>query len=423
MFAVDVVGDEQHVVGTEGDRTDRLDRRRSHQQTLITHGNTSCTTTLADHDLLDEVSIGAYAAPVECGRGRGRTGAKCETLSSMETMPAVVYVGDGAIEVQQVGGARARAGPACWSRCRTAASAAPTCTSCSSSTPARAPSSATSGRARSRRVGADVDGLGARRPRRARTRRRAAASAGRAARGRPSVCLRPPAARPPRLPRRVLAATWSCPPARLLRVPESLSTRAAALTEPTAIAHAHRQPRRASTPDDRVLVTGGGPVGLLITAVLHAQGIHDITVSEPAPLAARTGAARSGAARVIEPDELPRRADGPAGRRAVHASCSSARAAATRPSRRSTSSTTRARSCSSAPVTTLPRINHNRVIVLEHTIIGALQLRRRGFGARAGAARVGQAAARRAHRARRRAARRLLRRDAPARRAASCPAR
>ena len=93
------------------------------------------------------------------------------------------------------------------------------------------------------------------------------------------------------------------PEARLLRLPDSLSTRAAALTEPTAIA-IHTVNLSGATPDDRVLVTGGGPVGLLTTAVLRARGIDDITVSEPAPLR-RERALAVGAARVITPDELP----------------------------------------------------------------------------------------------------------------------
>ncbi len=59
------------------------------------------------------------------------------------------------------------------------------------------------------------------------------------------------------------------------------------------------------TPDDRVLVTGAGPVGLLVTAVLHAQGVRDITVSEPAPVR-RERALTVGAARVVTPDSLPK---------------------------------------------------------------------------------------------------------------------
>ena len=85
-----------------------------------------------------------------------------------------------------------------------------------------------------------------------------------------------------------------------LRIPDSLTTRVAALAEPTAIA-IHAVELADVRPEDRVLVTGGGPVGLLIVAVLRARGVTDITVSEP--VAARrqqalaVGAARTGAPR------------------------------------------------------------------------------------------------------------------------------
>ena len=200
-------------------------------------------------------------------------------------------------------------------------------------------------------VGADVARLGDRRARRRRTRRPGAASAARAARGRPSVCLRrePPDhldfSRGAFCRYKVVAA------ARLLRVPDGL-------VDPRRRAHRadrdrdpHRQPRPASTPDDRVLVTGGGPVGLLTTAVLRARGVDDITVSEPAPLR-RERALAVGAARVHRARRAAARADGPAGRRAVHARVRVLGQRGARPRRRSTSSTTRARWCSSAPATT-----------------------------------------------------------------------
>ncbi len=56
-------------------------------------------------------------------------------------------------------------------------------------------------------------------------------------------------------------------------------------------------------PDDRVLVTGAGPVGLLLVAVLRAQGISDITVSEPSAVR-RQRALAVGATRVVTPDML-----------------------------------------------------------------------------------------------------------------------
>ena len=45
---------------------------------------------------------GAYAAPADPVVGHGRIAASCATLSPMETMPAIVYVGDGAIELRRV---------------------------------------------------------------------------------------------------------------------------------------------------------------------------------------------------------------------------------------------------------------------------------------------------------------------------------
>jgi L-iditol 2-dehydrogenase len=90
---------------------------------------------------------------------------------------------------------------------------------------------------------------------------------------------------------------------RLHRIPDGLDQRAAALTEPLAVA-LHGVSRANVQPGDRVLVTGGGPIGLLTVAALKATGIDDITVSEPAP-ARRDRALRVGAARAVAPDELP----------------------------------------------------------------------------------------------------------------------
>ena len=87
------------------------------------------------------------------------------------------------------------------------------------------------------------------------------------------------------------------------RIPAGLSARAAALTEPLAVA-VHGITRSGAQPGDRVLVTGGGPIGLLTVAALKARGITDVTVSEPQQLR-RDRATRVGASRVVEPGELP----------------------------------------------------------------------------------------------------------------------
>ena len=76
----------------------------------------------------------------------------------------------------------------------------------------------------------------------------------------------------------------------------------AALAEPTAIA-IHAVELADVRPEDRVLVTGGGPVGLLMVAVLRAHGVSDITVSEPVA-ARRHQALTVGAARTVLPDSL-----------------------------------------------------------------------------------------------------------------------
>ena len=196
-------------------------------------------------------------------------------------------------------------------------------------------------------------------------------------RGRPSVCLR---REPPDLlgvhQRRVLRATRWCPTAQLLRLPENLPTRAAALTEPTAIA-IHTVNLSDATPDDRVLVTGGGPVGLLTTAVLRSRGIDDITVSEPAPLR-RERALAVGAARVITPDELPR---APMGRPVAEPytlafECSGHATAAESAFDQLDYAGTMVFVGTGHD---MPRINHNRAIVLELTIIAAYNYDVGGF--------------------------------------------
>src|SRR5262249_7245971 len=127
-------------------------------------------------------------------------------------------------------------------------------------------------------------------------------------RGRPSVCLQ---RQPPDLldfSRGAFCRYKAAPAARLLRIPDALSTRAAALTEPTAIP-LHTVTLAGVSPDDRVLVTGAGPVGLLTAAVLKTRGVHDVVVSEPSAIR-RERALAVGAARVVSPDELPRAAMG-----------------------------------------------------------------------------------------------------------------
>jgi 2-desacetyl-2-hydroxyethyl bacteriochlorophyllide A dehydrogenase len=195
-------------------------------------------------------------------------------------------------------------------------------------------------------------------------------------RGRPAVCLR---REPPDLldfSRGAFCRFKLVPAARLVRIPESLSTRAAALTEPAAIA-LHTVNLANVTPDDRVLVTGGGPVGLLTTAVLRSRGVRDIVVSEPAP-ARRERALAVGASAVITPDELPR---APMGRPVeapftVVFECSGHGSAAESALDQLDYAGTFVFVGTGSPP---PRVNHNRVIVMEQTIIGAYNYDAAGF--------------------------------------------
>ncbi|HEY3833470.1 MAG TPA: alcohol dehydrogenase catalytic domain-containing protein [Acidimicrobiia bacterium] len=165
--------------------------------------------------------------------------------------------------------------------------------------------------------------------------------------------------------------------ARLIELPESLSTRAAALTEPTAIA-IHTVGLADIEPDDRVLVTGGGPVGLLTTAVLRQRGITDITVSEPSPVR-RERALAVGARAVVKPEDLPRAPIGRAqpGTFDMAFECSgNAKAAESAIDQLNYAGTLVFVGTGHES----PRVNHNRAIVLELTIIGAYNYDADGFG-------------------------------------------
>jgi 2-desacetyl-2-hydroxyethyl bacteriochlorophyllide A dehydrogenase len=121
-------------------------------------------------------------------------------------------------------------------------------------------------------------------------------------RGRPSVCTRLPAIDFHAF-QGAFAHYVRTDAARLHPVPEGLSPRLAALTEPLAVA-LHALTVSGVRPGQRVLVTGAGPVGLLTLAALRATGVDDVTVSEPAALR-RERALALGARRAIEPGELP----------------------------------------------------------------------------------------------------------------------
>ncbi len=194
-------------------------------------------------------------------------------------------------------------------------------------------------------------------------------------RGRPSVCLRRPSA--DYLGYRGAFCRYKTVAAdSLIRIPDSLPTRFAALAEPTAIAlHAVRLAGVA--PEDRVLVTGAGPVGLLIIAVLRAQGITDITVSEPSALR-RQRALDVGAARVVAPDALvePPMAQPVADPSAVVFECSGHAAAIEAAlGQLDYAGTLVIVGTGFEP----PKINQNRVIIFELEIVGAYNYDDDGF--------------------------------------------
>ncbi|MGW4477429.1 zinc-binding dehydrogenase [Rhodococcus triatomae] len=97
-----------------------------------------------------------------------------------------------------------------------------------------------------------------------------------------------------------LAATVAVPASMVHGVPDGLSLREAALTEPLAVAmrgvaHAGLQS------GDSVVVAGAGPIGLLTVEALHARGIDRILVVEPNP-ERRARASRFGV-EVSSPDD------------------------------------------------------------------------------------------------------------------------
>src|SRR5262245_47854564 len=98
-------------------------------------------------------------------------------------------------------------------------------------------------------------------------------------------------------------ARYKTIPARqMLRIPDGLASKHAALAEPMAVALHGITRGGGARPATRWLVTGGGPIGFLSVAALRALGVDDIVVSEPhdrrRELCERLGA------RTVHPDEL-----------------------------------------------------------------------------------------------------------------------
>ena len=90
--------------------------------------------------------------------------------------------------------------------------------------------------------------------------------------------------------------------AGVLRLPEGLSPRRAALAEPLSVA-LHGITRSGVGPDDSVMVFGAGPIGALTVAALHTMGVDDVTVVEPHE-GRRSLAHALGVRAVVDPGEL-----------------------------------------------------------------------------------------------------------------------
>ena len=90
--------------------------------------------------------------------------------------------------------------------------------------------------------------------------------------------------------------------AGVLRLPDGLSARHAALAEPLSVA-LHGITRSGASPGDTVMVFGAGPIGALSVAALRARGIEEVTVVEPHPERRRL-AERLGATSVVDPSQL-----------------------------------------------------------------------------------------------------------------------
>lgn len=91
--------------------------------------------------------------------------------------------------------------------------------------------------------------------------------------------------------------SWTIPERLLVPLPPTLGLEHGALSEPVAVA-VHDVRRGEVSPGERVLVVGGGPIGLLIAAAALAEGA-EVLVSEPNDF--RRGVATRLGLRTIDP--------------------------------------------------------------------------------------------------------------------------
>jgi (R,R)-butanediol dehydrogenase/meso-butanediol dehydrogenase/diacetyl reductase len=97
------------------------------------------------------------------------------------------------------------------------------------------------------------------------------------------------------------AELMAAPRERMMKLPEELSWRRAALIEPLSVA-AYGITRSGVKPGDTVLVCGAGPIGLMLLLGLGAVGVDTVYVSEPMNNR-RDLAERLGATEVLDPGE------------------------------------------------------------------------------------------------------------------------
>lgn len=82
-------------------------------------------------------------------------------------------------------------------------------------------------------------------------------------------------------------------------VPASVSDEAAALLEPVSVCIASAR-KAAISPGSQVLITGAGPIGLILVQVARAFGASEVVVSDPVPQRREMALAR-GATRAVDP--------------------------------------------------------------------------------------------------------------------------
>jgi (R,R)-butanediol dehydrogenase/meso-butanediol dehydrogenase/diacetyl reductase len=92
------------------------------------------------------------------------------------------------------------------------------------------------------------------------------------------------------------------PATGVVRLPDGLSARHAALAEPLAVA-LHGITRSGIAPGDSAMVIGAGPIGALTVAALRAMGVDHVIAVEPSS-ARRALADGVGATETIDPAEL-----------------------------------------------------------------------------------------------------------------------